>query len=133
MLKPAMKRNSNQVILVVLQRPLFAQAIIGLCNTAKAFPGTPTDHTQFLGTTGWRFANQADFLVLADQKGLFDALSMILPLLDHQAGVDLGNVKAFFAFANAIVQLELNRQEAQHQRNLQEAIFPLVLLIFHLF
>ncbi|KAG6869785.1 hypothetical protein C0993_006017, partial [Termitomyces sp. T159_Od127] len=53
MLKRAVKRDSNQVILAVLQRPLFAQAVIGLCNTAKAFPGTPADRTRFLGTTGW--------------------------------------------------------------------------------
>ncbi|KAG6864071.1 hypothetical protein C0993_009456 [Termitomyces sp. T159_Od127] len=103
MLKQAVKQDSNQVILAVLQCPLFAQAIISLCNTAKAFPGTPADRTQFLGTTSWQFADQADFPVLANQKGLFDALSMILPLLDRQAGVDLGNIKAFFAFANAIV------------------------------
>ncbi|KAG6880844.1 hypothetical protein C0993_004035, partial [Termitomyces sp. T159_Od127] len=75
-----------------------------------------------------RFVDQADFLVLADQKGLFDALSMILPLLDCQAGADLGNVKAFFAFADAIVQLELNCQEAQQQRDLQEVIFFLLIL-----
>ncbi|KAG6863706.1 hypothetical protein C0993_010578 [Termitomyces sp. T159_Od127] len=125
MLKRAMKRDSNQVILAVLQRPLFVQAVIGLCNTVKAFPGTPADHARFLGTTGWRFADQADFPILADQKGLFNALSMILPLLNRQAGVDLGNVKAFFAFANTIVQLELNHWQAQRQRDLQEAIFPL--------
>ncbi|KAG6875072.1 hypothetical protein C0993_010986, partial [Termitomyces sp. T159_Od127] len=120
MLKRAVKQDSNQVILAVLQHLLFAQAVIGLCNTAKAFPGTSADRTQFLGTIGWRFADQADFPVLTDQKGLFNALSTILPLLDRQADADLGNVKAFFAFANAIVQLELNRWEAQRQRNLQE-------------
>ncbi|KAG6898836.1 hypothetical protein C0993_003695 [Termitomyces sp. T159_Od127] len=102
MLKQAVKWDSNQVILAVLQRPLFAQAIIGLCNTAKAFPGTSADRTQFLGTISWL------------------ALSTILPLLDRQADADLGNVKAFFAFANAIVQLELNCREAQRQRDLQE-------------
>ncbi|KAG6874851.1 hypothetical protein C0993_011940, partial [Termitomyces sp. T159_Od127] len=68
-----------------------------------------------------RFVDQADFPVLADQKGLFDALSTILLLLDRQADADLGNVKAFFAFANAIVQLELNCWEAQRQRDLQES------------
>ncbi|KAG6894827.1 hypothetical protein C0993_010654 [Termitomyces sp. T159_Od127] len=125
MLKRAVKQNSNQVILAVLQRLLFAQAVIGLCNTAKAFPGTSTDRTRFLSTIGWRFADQADFPVLADQKGLFDTLSIILPLLDRHADADSGDVKAFFAFANAIVQLELNRREAQRQHNLQEAIFPL--------
>ncbi|KAG6881524.1 hypothetical protein C0993_001082, partial [Termitomyces sp. T159_Od127] len=67
-----------------------------------------------------RFADQADFPVLADQKGLFDALSMILPLLNRQADADSGDIKAFFAFADAIVQLELNRREAQRQRDLQE-------------
>ncbi|KAG6876566.1 hypothetical protein C0993_002274 [Termitomyces sp. T159_Od127] len=85
MFKRTMKRDSNQVILAVLQRLLFAQTIIGLCNTAKAFPGTPTDCTQFLGTTGWQFTDQADFPILADQKGLFVAISAILSLLDHGA------------------------------------------------
>ncbi|KAG6885245.1 hypothetical protein C0993_004227, partial [Termitomyces sp. T159_Od127] len=88
MLKRAMKRDTNQVILAVLQRPLFAQAVIGLCNTAKAFPGTTADRTWFLDTTGWRFTDQADFPILADQKGLFIALSAILPLLDHGAAND---------------------------------------------
>ncbi|KAG6875142.1 hypothetical protein C0993_010617 [Termitomyces sp. T159_Od127] len=102
-------------------------SMLNLCNTAKAFPGTSTDHTRFLGTISWQFADQADFPVLADQKGLFDALSTILPLLNRQADADSGDIKAFFALANAIVQLELNCQEAQRQRDLQEVIFPLVL------
>ncbi|KAG6874028.1 hypothetical protein C0993_000877, partial [Termitomyces sp. T159_Od127] len=67
-----------------------------------------------------RFADQADFPVLADQKGLFDALSTILPLLNRQADADSGDVKAFFAFANAIVQLESNCREVQRQCDLQE-------------
>ncbi|KAG6883647.1 hypothetical protein C0993_004923 [Termitomyces sp. T159_Od127] len=122
MLKQAIKQETNQVILAVLQHPLFAQAVIGLCNTVKAFPGTPTDCTRFLGTTGWQFTDQANFPVLADQKGLFDTLSMIRSLLNCQAGIDSGDIKAFFSFADAIVQLESNCQEAQHQHDLQESI-----------
>ncbi|KAG6875077.1 hypothetical protein C0993_010979 [Termitomyces sp. T159_Od127] len=106
MLKCAIKQDTNQVILVVLQHPLFAQAVIGLCNTAKAFSRTPTDHTWFLGTTGWQFANQANFTVLADQKGLFLALSAILPLLDRGAANDSIKVWAFFTFADAIIAIE---------------------------
>ncbi|KAG6875393.1 hypothetical protein C0993_009443 [Termitomyces sp. T159_Od127] len=120
MLKQAMKKNANQVILAILQCPLFAQAVINLCNTAKVFPGTPADHAQFLGMTSWCFVNQANFLILADQKGLFNTLSAILPLLNHQANVDSGDVKAFFAFANAIIQLKTDCQEAQCQWDLQE-------------
>ncbi|KAG6888150.1 hypothetical protein C0992_009494 [Termitomyces sp. T32_za158] len=115
MLKRAVKRDAHQVILAVLQRPAFAQAAIGLCNTAKAFPGTPADRARFLGTIGWRFADQADFPVLADQKGLHDALSAVLPCLDRQVADDSGDVKAFFAFADAIVAIEAGRREAHHK------------------
>ncbi|KAG6893043.1 hypothetical protein C0992_011468 [Termitomyces sp. T32_za158] len=120
MFKRAVKRDSNQVILAVLQRPTFAQAAIGLCGTAKAFPGTPADRARYLGTIGWRFADQADFPVLADQRGLFDALSATLPLLDRQAADDSSDVKAFFIFADAIIQIEGSRHEAQRQRDLEE-------------
>ncbi|KAG6874117.1 hypothetical protein C0992_008038 [Termitomyces sp. T32_za158] len=120
MFKRAVKRDSNQVILAVLQRPMFAQAAIGLCGTAKAFPGTPADRARYLGTIGWRFADQADFPVLADQRGLFDALSATLPLVDRQAADDSSDVKAFFTFADAIIQIEGSRREAQRQRDLEE-------------
>ncbi|KAG6876321.1 hypothetical protein C0993_004033, partial [Termitomyces sp. T159_Od127] len=95
MLKQTVKRDTNQVILAVLQRLLFVQAVIGLCNMAKAFPRTPADHTQFLGTTGW-----ANFPILADQKGIFVALPAILPLLDHGATDNFVEVKAFSTFAD---------------------------------
>ncbi|KAG6884120.1 hypothetical protein C0992_006969 [Termitomyces sp. T32_za158] len=115
MLKRAVKRDAHQVILAVLQRPAFAQAVVGLCDTAKAFPGTPADRARFLGTIGWRFADQADFPVLADQKGLHDALSAVLTCLDRQAADDSGDVKAFFAFADAIVAIGAGRREARHK------------------
>ncbi|KAG6875768.1 hypothetical protein C0993_007495 [Termitomyces sp. T159_Od127] len=106
MLKRTMKQDTNQVILAVLQCPLFVQAVIGLCNMAKAFPRTPEDHTWFLGTTGWQFTDQAHFPILADQKGIFVALSAILPLLDHGATNNSVEVKAFFTFADMIIAIE---------------------------
>ncbi|KAG6883066.1 hypothetical protein C0993_008003, partial [Termitomyces sp. T159_Od127] len=112
MLKHAVKQDSSQVILAVLQHPLFVQAVIGLCNTAKAFPGTPVDRTRFLGTTGWRFTDQANFPVLVDQKDLFVALSAILPLLDCGATNNSLEVRAFFMFANTIIAIEDHRREA---------------------
>ncbi|KAG5348844.1 hypothetical protein C0989_007821 [Termitomyces sp. Mn162] len=119
MLQHAVKHDANQVILAVLQRPVFAQAVIGTCHTAKAFPGTPADHARFLGSFGWRFADQADFPLIANQAGLADTLSDMLPLLDRQAANDSPAVKDFFTFSDVIIQLEDNRREAQHQRELQ--------------
>ncbi|KAG6893884.1 hypothetical protein C0992_008298, partial [Termitomyces sp. T32_za158] len=123
MFKHAVKRDSQQVILAVLQRPTFAQAAIGLCNTAKAFPRTPADHAHYLGTIvavgqnvttiGWRFVDQANFPVLADQKGLYETLTSTLQLLDRRAADDSLEVKAFFIFADAIVTIENNCCEAR--------------------
>ncbi|KAG5735091.1 hypothetical protein E4T56_gene20477 [Termitomyces sp. T112] len=119
MLQHAVKRDANQVILAVLQRPVFVQAVIGTCHTAKAFPGTPADCARFLGSFGWRFADQADFPLIANQAGLADTLSDMLPLLDRQAANDSPAVKDFFTFSDAIIQLEDNRREAQRQQELQ--------------
>ncbi|KAG6894077.1 hypothetical protein C0993_012402, partial [Termitomyces sp. T159_Od127] len=62
-----------------------------------------------------QFADQADFPVLADQKGLFVALSAILPLLDCGAADDSLKVWAFFTFADAIIAIEDHRREACQQ------------------
>ncbi|KAG6875673.1 hypothetical protein C0993_008040 [Termitomyces sp. T159_Od127] len=73
------------------------------------------DCTRFLGTTGWRFADQANFPILADQKGLFVALSAILPLLDRGATDNFLEVRAFFTFADAIIAIEDHQREAHWQ------------------
>ncbi|KAG5715678.1 hypothetical protein E4T56_gene470 [Termitomyces sp. T112] len=119
MLQHAVKRDANQVILAVLQHPIFVQAIIGTCHTAKAFPGMPADRARFLGSIGWRFADQADFPLIANQASLADMPSDMLPLLDRQAANDSPAVKDFFTFSNAIIQLEDNHCEAQCQQELQ--------------
>ncbi|KAG5348645.1 hypothetical protein C0989_009256 [Termitomyces sp. Mn162] len=116
MLQHAVKRDAHQVILAVLQRPLFAQAVIGLCNTAAAFSSTPADRARYLGSIGWNFADQADFPLLADQKGLYDALSATLDVLDRDAAADSAAVNSFFIFADAIIKTEDNRRELQRQR-----------------
>ncbi|KAG6873560.1 hypothetical protein C0992_008644 [Termitomyces sp. T32_za158] len=120
LLNKSVKRDAHRVILAVLQRPSFAHAAIGLCNTAKAFPGTPADRARFLSTVGWHFADQADFPVLADQKGLSETFTAILPLLDRRAAEESPDVKAFFTLADAIVAIEAARREAQ-QKALDEA------------
>ncbi|KAG6893787.1 hypothetical protein C0992_008633 [Termitomyces sp. T32_za158] len=120
LLNKSVKRDAHRVILAVLQRPNFAHAAIGLCNTAKAFPGTPADRARFLSTVGWHFADQADFPVLADQKGLPESFSIILPLLDRRAAKESPDVKAFFTLADAIVAIEAGRREAR-QKELEEA------------
>ncbi|KAG6894044.1 hypothetical protein C0992_007712 [Termitomyces sp. T32_za158] len=120
LLNKSVKRDAHRVILAVLQRPSFAHATIGLCNTARAFPGTPADRARFLSTVGWHFADQADFPVLADQKGLSEAFSTILPLLDRRAAEESPDVKAFFTLADAIVAIEAGRREAR-QKELDEA------------
>ncbi|KAG6883615.1 hypothetical protein C0992_008323 [Termitomyces sp. T32_za158] len=139
LLNKSVKRDAHRVILAVLQRPSFAHAAIGLCKTAQAFPGTAADRVRFLSTVGWvslplssllfqiphvfvnqHFADQADFPVLADQKGLPDAFSAILPLLDRRAAEEAPDVKAFFTLADAIVAIEAGRREAR-QKELEEA------------
>ncbi|KAG6894542.1 hypothetical protein C0993_011273 [Termitomyces sp. T159_Od127] len=78
LLKQAVKRDSNNAIVAVLQYPPFMQAIVRFCETARVFPGTPADRARYLGSIGWYFADQADFGRIADQKGLADKLSATL-------------------------------------------------------
>ncbi|KAG6876692.1 hypothetical protein C0993_001130 [Termitomyces sp. T159_Od127] len=78
LLKQAVKRDSNNTIVVVLQYLPFMQAIVGFCKTARVFPGTPADCARYLGAIGWCFADQANFGCIADQKGLVDKLSATL-------------------------------------------------------
>ncbi|KAG5331323.1 hypothetical protein C0989_008189, partial [Termitomyces sp. Mn162] len=61
------------------------------------------------------FTNQADFPLLADQKGLYDTLSATLVILDHKAAADSAAVNSFFVFTNAIIKTENNHHELQHQ------------------
>ncbi|KAG6874957.1 hypothetical protein C0992_005793, partial [Termitomyces sp. T32_za158] len=119
-LKQSLKRDKNQVILAVLQRPLFASAMISICRTARAFPGSGGDRARFLGTTQLRFADQADFEHLVDQQGLVDALTTTLPTLDRRVAEDAPDVKAFFSFADALVQIETNRRELQRKHELKK-------------
>ncbi|KAG6893815.1 hypothetical protein C0993_000237 [Termitomyces sp. T159_Od127] len=88
------------------------QAVVGFCDTAKVFPGTPADRARYLGAIGWCFADQADFGRIADQKGLADKLSATLRLLDRSAADDSPAVKAWFTFADAIITIDGNRREA---------------------
>ncbi|KNZ72550.1 hypothetical protein J132_02708 [Termitomyces sp. J132] len=90
-------------------------AVIGLCNTAAAFSSTPTDCARYLGSIGWTFTNQANFPLLADQKGLYDTLSATLDVLNCKAATDSAAINLFFVFANAIIKTENNCCELQRQ------------------
>ncbi|KNZ79999.1 hypothetical protein J132_08229 [Termitomyces sp. J132] len=94
MLQHAVKQDAHQVILAVLQRPLFAQAVPGLY---------------------WTFTDQADFPLLANQKGLYDTLYSTLDILNRKAAADSTTVNLFFVFADTIIKMENNCHELQHQ------------------
>ncbi|KAG6874611.1 hypothetical protein C0992_007316 [Termitomyces sp. T32_za158] len=119
-LKRSVKRDKNHVIVAVLQHPLFASAVISICGTARAFPGSGGDRARFLGATHLCFADQTDFEWLVDQRGLVDALLATLPNLDRRVAEDAPDVKAFFTFADALIQIETNRRELQRKRELEE-------------
>ncbi|KAG5347260.1 hypothetical protein C0989_012441, partial [Termitomyces sp. Mn162] len=61
------------------------------------------------------FANQADFPLLANQKGLYDTLSATLDVLNHKAAADSTAINLFFVFADAIIKANNNCHELQHQ------------------
>ncbi|KAG5348740.1 hypothetical protein C0989_008554 [Termitomyces sp. Mn162] len=50
LLQHSVKHDMHQVILAVLQLPLFAQAIIGFCRVVVGIPDFQADHAQYLGT-----------------------------------------------------------------------------------
>ncbi|KNZ77858.1 hypothetical protein J132_03367 [Termitomyces sp. J132] len=102
MLWHAVKQDAHQVILAVLQCPLFAQAT---------------------------FTNQADFPLLADQKGLYDTLSATLVILNHKAAADSTAVNSFFVFANAIIKTKNNCHELQRQSNYKPGSKTTLLLL----
>ncbi|KAG5349564.1 hypothetical protein C0989_003099, partial [Termitomyces sp. Mn162] len=115
LLQRSVKHDTQQVILAVLQLPLFAQAIIGFCKVAAGIPGTRANHAQYLGTMQLHFTNQADFPCIAKQKGLFDSLTATLPVIDHNATNNSTNVQSFLMFADAILKIEENHCEVQCQ------------------
>ncbi|KNZ73416.1 hypothetical protein J132_05467 [Termitomyces sp. J132] len=116
LLQRSVKRDTQQVILAILQLPLFAQAIIGFCRVAAGIPGTRADRAQYLGTMQLRFADQADFPHIAEQKGLFDSLTATLPVIDCNVANNSTDVQSFLTFADAILQIEKNCREVQRQR-----------------
>ncbi|KNZ74763.1 hypothetical protein J132_06304 [Termitomyces sp. J132] len=120
LLQRSVKRDAHQVILAVLQLPLFAQAVIGFCRVAAGIPGTQADRAQYLGTMQLHFADQADFPRIAEQKGLFDSLTATLPVIDRDAANDSTDIQSFLTFADAILQIKKNRREVQRQREAEE-------------
>ncbi|KAG5727777.1 hypothetical protein E4T56_gene14754 [Termitomyces sp. T112] len=116
LLQRSVKRDVQQVILAVLQLPLFAQAIIGFCRVAAGIPGTRADRARYLGTMQLRFADQAAFPRIAKQKGLFDSLTATLPVIDCNVANGSTDVQSFLTFADAILQIEKNCCEVQRQR-----------------
>ncbi|KNZ77514.1 hypothetical protein J132_05262 [Termitomyces sp. J132] len=115
LLQRSVKRDAQQVILAVLQLPLFAQAIIGFCRVTAGIPGTQADRAQYLGTMQLRFANQADFPCIAKQKGLFDSLTATLPVINRNAANNSTDVQSFLMFADTILKIKKNHRKVQHQ------------------
>ncbi|KAG5348653.1 hypothetical protein C0989_009174 [Termitomyces sp. Mn162] len=120
LLQHSVKCDMQQVILAVLQLPLFAQAIIGFCRVAAGIPGTWADHARYLGTMQLRFADQADFPRIAEQKGLFDSLTTTLPVINCNVTNNSTDVQSFLTFADAILQIKKNCRKVQHQREAEE-------------
>ncbi|KAG6897883.1 hypothetical protein C0995_010112, partial [Termitomyces sp. Mi166 len=112
LLKHAYRCDNNQLIVGVILFLLFAQALIDLLGSAKVFSGTSTDQARFLSTLQLCFTDQANFSCIADQQGLYEALILMMQCLDCGATDDSLDVKAFFFFADAIIQIETNCHEA---------------------
>ncbi|KNZ81589.1 hypothetical protein J132_11350 [Termitomyces sp. J132] len=119
-LKHAIKHDSTQVIIAILQLPLFAFAIIGICNTAKAFPGSDSDCAQYIGMTHLHFANKSNYPRLLEQKGLVDMLSQILPMLDCLSANDTPDIQHFFSFADALILIDKKQHKEQCKCETQE-------------
>ncbi|KAG5348762.1 hypothetical protein C0989_008432, partial [Termitomyces sp. Mn162] len=116
LLQRSVKRDAQQIILAVLQLLLFAQAVIGFCRVTAGIPGTQADRAQYLGTMQLRFTNQADFLCIAEQKGLFDSLTTTLPVINCNAANNSTNIQSFLTFADAILKIKKNHHKVQHQQ-----------------
>ncbi|KAG6872088.1 hypothetical protein C0992_009874, partial [Termitomyces sp. T32_za158] len=119
-LKRSIKRDANNAIIGVIGYPLFASAVTSICGIARAFPGSGGDRARYLSTMQLRFSDQADFSHIAEQKVLVEALSATLPVIDRRVADDAPDVKAFVSFADAILQIETNRREAQRKHKLEE-------------
>ncbi|KAG5337085.1 hypothetical protein C0989_010845 [Termitomyces sp. Mn162] len=119
-LKCAIKHDGKQAIVAILQLPLFASALIGICNTAKAFPGLDSDHTQYIGTTHLHFADESNYARLSEQKGLVDTLSQILPTLDHLSTNDAPDIQHFFTFADTLILIDKKWHKEQRKCKIQE-------------
>ncbi|KAG5349143.1 hypothetical protein C0989_005639 [Termitomyces sp. Mn162] len=95
------------------------------------FYGMLQHAVKYLGSIGWTFTNQADFPLLADQKGLYDTLSATLVILNCKAATDSAAVNSFFVFADAIIKTKNNCRELQCQ--CEAAAVSLSLLLSHQF
>ncbi|KNZ82382.1 hypothetical protein J132_00197 [Termitomyces sp. J132] len=99
----SVKQSTNDIIVAVHHSPVLASALLGCISAAKALPIGAANHTCFISTINLVFADQADFLHIAKQQGLFDALSSLIQskTLDQSVGDTSAPAKAFFSFANA--------------------------------
>ncbi|KAG5726039.1 hypothetical protein E4T56_gene1255 [Termitomyces sp. T112] len=111
------KQSSNDVIMAVLHYPAFASTLLGCISATKALPFGAADHTCFISAV-----NLADFPQIAEQQGMFDALSSLIQsnTLDWSIGDTFAPAKSFFTFADAIITIKSHHCEAC-QRELQEA------------
>ncbi|KNZ72142.1 hypothetical protein J132_04423 [Termitomyces sp. J132] len=74
LLKCLIKHDANQVILAVLQFPLFAQAIIGLYSAASGFSSSGADHARYLAN--YKLGSRAALLLLGQVDATLEAGSL---------------------------------------------------------
>ncbi|KAG5338704.1 hypothetical protein C0989_006540 [Termitomyces sp. Mn162] len=110
----SVKQSGNNAIVAVLHNPAFASALLGHISTAKALLFGAADHTHFISAVNMFFVDQVDFPWITEQQGLFDTLSLLLTskILDCSIGDNSTMAKAFFSFADAVIQIEGNHCEA---------------------
>ncbi|KNZ75368.1 hypothetical protein J132_03499 [Termitomyces sp. J132] len=127
----SVKQSGNNAIVAVLHNPAFASALLGHISTAKALLFGAADHTHFISAVNMVhlvilispflsthipqfFVDQVDFPWITEQQGLFDTLSLLLTskILDCSIGDNSTMAKAFFSFADAVIQIEGNHCEA---------------------
>ncbi|KNZ76442.1 hypothetical protein J132_10417 [Termitomyces sp. J132] len=118
----SVKHSTSDIIVVVLHYPALASTLMGCISAAKALPLGAANHTHFISTVNLTFTDQVDFPWIAEQQGLFNALSTLIKskILDQSVGKNSAPAKSFFTFADAIITIEGCCHDAC-QKELQEA------------
>ncbi|KAG5716573.1 hypothetical protein E4T56_gene16218 [Termitomyces sp. T112] len=115
------KQSAGDVIVAVLHYPALTSALMGCISAAKVLLLSAADHTHFISAVNLIFMDKADFPWIAEQQGLFDALSSLIQsnTLDWSVGDNCAPAKLFFFFADAIIAIESHHHDTC-QKELQE-------------